>query len=69
MLSVADQAIFPLQDFMNLGSEHRTNTPGTVVNNWLWRYSHEMLEQADRSRIRHLAELSKRVPVADNTDT
>jgi 4-alpha-glucanotransferase len=69
MLSVADQAIFPLQDFMNLGSEHRTNTPGTVVNNWAWRYSHDMLEQTDRGRIRHFAELSNRVPLGDNTDT
>jgi len=69
MLSVADQAIFPLQDYMNLGSEHRTNTPGTVVNNWLWRYSHEMLQQVDHSRIRHLAVLSNRAVPANNKDT
>lgn len=69
MFSVADQAIFPLQDFMNLGSEHRTNTPGTVVNNWLWRYSPEMLQLTDCKRIEYLAELSNRTPITDNTNT
>ena len=60
MLSVADQAIFPLQDFMNLDATHRMNIPGTVKNNWLWRYTTEMLQQTDRNRIWHLAELSNR---------
>ena len=69
MLSVADQAIFPLQDFMNLGSDHRTNTPGTVKNNWQWRYSHEMLQQVDSHRIRYLAELSNRTKNANITDS
>lgn len=60
MLSVADQAIFPLQDFMDLGSEHRTNTPGTVKNNWQWRYSQEMLNNVDSQRIYSLVQLSNR---------
>lgn len=60
MLSVADQAIFPLQDYMSLGSEHRMNTPGTVGTNWLWRYTPEMLESADRNRIRYLLGLGNR---------
>lgn len=67
MLSVADQAIFPLQDFMNLGSDHRTNTPGTVKSNWQWRYSNEMLKQVDRNKIRYLAELSNRLNNPDKT--
>lgn len=62
MLSNADQAIFPLQDFMNLGSEHRMNTPGTTQNNWNWRYTQEMLKSTDKARIRFLAELSNRIP-------
>lgn len=62
MLSSADQAIFPLQDFMNLGSGHRMNTPGTTQNNWNWRYTTEMLEDIDKDRIRFLAELSNRIP-------
>jgi 4-alpha-glucanotransferase len=60
MLSVADQAIFPLQDFMNLDTSHRMNTPGTVQKNWLWRYTTEMFAEIDRDRIRYLVEISNR---------
>lgn len=60
MLSVANQAIFPLQDFMDLDGEHRMNFPGTTENNWLWRYTDEMLERLDRERIRHIAAISNR---------
>ncbi len=60
MLSVANQAIFPLQDFLELDGEHRMNFPGTTDNNWLWRYTDEMLEQIDRDRIRHVIAISNR---------
>lgn len=60
MLSVSDQAIFPLQDFMNLGSSHRMNIPGTSSGNWLWRYTEEMLAGVDENRIKTLIELSNR---------
>ena len=60
MLSVADQAIFPMQDFMNLDTEHRMNTPGTVEKNWLWRYTPEMLKAVDRNRILYLVQLGNR---------
>lgn len=60
MFSVADQAIFPLQDFMNLDSEHRTNTPGTSSGNWLWRYTPDMLERVDKQRIKDLVEQTNR---------
>jgi len=60
MLSVADQAIFPLQDFMGLGTEHRMNLPGTVGKNWLWRYTNSMLHDVDEERIKGLIELGNR---------
>ncbi|HCD52857.1 MAG TPA: 4-alpha-glucanotransferase [Balneolaceae bacterium] len=62
MLSVADQAIFPLQDFMNLGGEHRMNFPGTSSGNWLWRYTHDMLNSVDRNAIRELIDMGNRKP-------
>ena len=52
LFSVADQAIFPLQDFMSLDGSHRMNIPGTALNNWMWRYTPEMLEQMDKNRIK-----------------
>jgi 4-alpha-glucanotransferase len=37
--SVANLAIFPLQDVLGLASEHRMNTPGTLGgSNWAWRF-------------------------------
>lgn len=60
MLSVADQAIFPLQDFMSLDTEHRMNLPATVGNNWLWRYTPEMLYNIDEDRIKKMAEMGNR---------
>ncbi len=60
MMSVADQAIFPLQDFMDLTAEHRMNFPGTSSGNWLWRYTTKMLEEINRDEIRHLVAFSNR---------
>jgi len=42
--SVANIAVFPLQDVLGLGSAHRMNTPGTVSDrNWSWRFDWSML--------------------------
>jgi len=42
--SVANIAIFPLQDVLGLGSEHRMNTPGTEgAPNWGWRFTWPMV--------------------------
>ena len=42
--SVANIAVFPLQDVLGLGSAHRMNTPGTVSDrNWSWRFDWGML--------------------------
>ena len=37
--SVADTAIIPIQDYLELGSEARINTPSTLGGNWEWRMS------------------------------
>ena len=69
MLSVANQAIFPLQDFMELDGEHRMNFPGTTENNWMWRYTDDMLNELDRNRIRHIIAISNRNPNDVRTDS
>lgn len=35
--SVAQLAVFPVQDVLGLGSEARLNTPGTAAGNWSWK--------------------------------
>ena len=37
MMSVADTAIIPMQDYLGLGSNARINTPSTLGGNWCWR--------------------------------
>lgn len=41
--SVANIAIVPLQDLLELGEEGRMNTPGATANNWLWRFREDSL--------------------------
>ena len=52
--SVADTAIAPMQDLLNLGGEARMNFPGTVGGtNWLWRMQEMPLDAVAR-RVRIL---------------
>ena len=44
LASLAQLVIMPLQDILGLGVGHRTNTPGTVGNNWLWRFQWQQLD-------------------------
>lgn len=62
MLSCADQAVFPLQDLMQLDTEHRMNMPGTATGNWDWRYTPEMLQSIEKNRLHHLVNISNRDP-------
>jgi 4-alpha-glucanotransferase len=45
LMSVADTAIIPFQDILELGSAARMNIPGTPFGNWEWRFSWDMLPQ------------------------
>lgn len=68
MMSCANQAVIPLQDYMGLGTEHRMNLPGTAEGNWMWRYTPDMLNMIKKGSIRHLVELTNRDPHAKLTD-
>lgn len=57
LMSVADTAIFPLQDILGIGSEGRMNTPGRADGNWTWRYSSDMLTHLVSERLRILTEV------------
>ena len=55
--SVADLAMAPLQDVLNLGAEARMNTPGRGPGNWSWRYQAAQLHAGVLSRLAELTEL------------
>ena len=50
--SNADMAIIPMQDILGLDAAHRMNTPGTIVDNWQWRFNWDMLSQSAQERIK-----------------
>lgn len=43
--SVANTAIAPMQDFLNLGNEARINLPATLGTNWQWRAKKEDINE------------------------
>jgi 4-alpha-glucanotransferase len=58
--SAAALAITPLQDLLNLGSESRTNLPGSSTGNWSWRAPQQLLDGSTSKRLRNLTASSKR---------
>lgn len=57
MASVADTAVIPIQDYLELGSEARINIPSTLGMNWKWRLVPGQLTTALAERI---LEITKR---------
>ena len=39
LASVAQLAVVPMQDLLELGTRARMNTPGTASGNWTWRFT------------------------------
>lgn len=59
--SVADTAVIPMQDYLGLGAEARTNTPATLGDNWKWRLLPGDLTDGLAGEIRKMAKLYGRV--------
>ena len=59
--SVADMAIYPMQDILQLGEEHRINTPGSTVGNWMWRFDWTQVNAEHANRLQHLCALYGRL--------
>lgn len=54
MASVAETAIFPLQDILELDTSARMNTPGTPSGNWEWRFQWKQLKVAQKKQLSEL---------------
>lgn len=59
--SVADTAIYPMQDVLSLGGEHRMNTPGQPEGNWAWRFSWLDVPPDAAARLRRSCQLYRRL--------
>ena len=55
--TIARYAIFPVQDLLNQGSEHRMNTPGTAAGNWEYRFRAGLLNEGMAKGLRQMTEL------------
>ena len=62
LMSVANTAIFPLQDLLGLGTEARMNVPGTPAGNWEFRALASEFAPAVAERMGALCENYERVP-------
>jgi 4-alpha-glucanotransferase len=62
LTSVANTAIFPLQDLLGLGTEARMNVPGTASGNWEYRALSQELDLAIADRLGSLCETYERIP-------
>jgi 4-alpha-glucanotransferase len=62
--SGSDLAIIALQDVMGLDGSGRMNMPGTITNNWAWRYHSAQLDPADLDRLAALTRQYGRMAAA-----
>jgi 4-alpha-glucanotransferase len=58
--SVAQIAVVPAQDLLELGSEARMNTPAVAAGNWSWRAPEECWKPELAARLAALAEVTDR---------
>ena len=57
MASTADMAVVQMQDYLELGSDARMNTPSTLGGNWVWRAKRKDFSPKLASKIRDLTKL------------
>jgi 4-alpha-glucanotransferase len=60
--SVANQVILPMQDVLGGDGSARMNFPGTIENNWQWRYKTDQLTPEIEQQLLRLTEAYGRSP-------
>jgi 4-alpha-glucanotransferase len=61
LASSARLAILPMQDVLALGSEHRMNTPGTMLGNWTWQFDWAQVPEDLAVRMHDMLQLHARL--------
>jgi len=59
--SVCHTAILPMQDLLGLDGSHRMNTPGTIRDNWQWKFDWEWVSSDLLAHLNHLNRLYGRI--------
>ncbi|MBW7889212.1 MAG: 4-alpha-glucanotransferase [Bacteroidetes bacterium] len=60
MQSVADMAVFPIQDVLSLDTEARMNMPGKALGNWAWRFTWDLFQPWHALKLYELSALTNR---------
>ena len=60
--SVAQLALFPMQDVLGLDGSHRMNLPGTAQGNWSWRLLPGLLQGSEAATLKRITATSGRDP-------
>lgn len=55
--SVANTVIVPMQDILGLGENTRMNTPGTIENNWIWKFNFKDISSKHKDFLKYLTEI------------
>lgn len=66
LATVANTAIIPMQDYLNLGEAARFNVPSTLGGNWVWRLIPGEIDRLTRNKMRRFTKLYGRMPKTDN---
>jgi 4-alpha-glucanotransferase len=61
MMSVANMAIFPMQDILGLEEQARMNQPAKKTGNWGWRLLSDQLTVPIKNQLRKMTEIYGRV--------
>jgi 4-alpha-glucanotransferase len=60
LASVAQTAVFPMQDLLGLGGDARMNLPGSAEGNWGWRFRWDQITSSIEQRLREMTETYER---------
>ena len=67
LMSVAQLAVLPMQDVLELGPGNRMNMPGTVEGNWCWRFDWSQVNDHLAADLRDLTQNYSRLPVFEQS--
>ena len=59
--SVADTAVYAMQDILGLDGRHRMNFPGQAEGNWRWRFTWSQVHTHHALRLRRVCQLYERL--------
>jgi len=64
--SVANIAVIPMQDILNLDNSARMNLPGTLGGNWSWRFTWDQIGDSIANQYKEMTIMFERPPLKKN---